>query len=177
MTQERKRQIKRLVERLLLQASVTKPPVPVDRLAQLSGATLRYVPTEEEDISGVLFREGASVIIGVNALHPKTRQRFTIAHELGHLSLHHESEMHVDRGFRYYARDLRSSQANDIREMEANAFAAELLMPTSLLRKDLERLSVDCEDDRVVQELAARYKVSAQAMTIRLTNLSKFESI
>ena len=62
---------------------------------------------------------------------------------------------------------------DDVTEIEANTFAAELLMPKKLLERDLrENLDdIDLGDDASVGRLANRYKVSISAMTFRLTNL------
>ena len=158
------------VELLLQDARVEGPPVPVERIAHMHGALIRYEPFDG-DLSGLLFREQDQIVIGVNALHSKTRQRFTIAHELGHLILHSTKRIHVDRNFRVYARDGRSTTATDSDEITANAFAAALLMPESMLRLDLKDHVIDLENDTKVQELADQYKVSLQAMTFRLINL------
>ncbi len=156
---------------LLQELGVEKPPVPVERIARRIKAEVRYEPFDGE-LSGMLIREGKRVIIGVNASHPKTRQRFTIAHELGHMRLHDEQPpVHVDRGFPVRRRDTRSSQAVDVNEMEANGFAAELLMPAAMLERDLEGKDPDYEDDELTRQLANRYKVSLQAMAVRLATL------
>ncbi len=167
-------QIREAAEELLRQAKVDKPPVPIERLARRLGAEVRYEPLEG-DLSGMLFlEEGGRAIIGVNALHPKSRQRFTIAHELGHLRLHECSGIHVDRKFPIRLRDERSSQAVDYEEIEANGFAAELLMPAAMLEADLDGYAtdfVDYDDDDLIRHLADKYKVSTQAMAFRLLNL------
>jgi Zn-dependent peptidase ImmA (M78 family) len=156
---------------LLWQSKVEKPPVPVERIARRLKAEVRYEPFDGE-LSGMLFREGGRVIIGVNASHPKTRQRFTIAHELGHMTMHDERHrIHIDRGFPVRRRDVRSSEGEDVEEMEANGFAAELLMPAVMLERDLEGKDPDYEDDELTRWLANRYKVSLQAMAVRLANL------
>jgi Zn-dependent peptidase ImmA (M78 family) len=54
-------------------------------------------------------------------------------------------------------------------EIQANRFAAELLMPTDHLTRDLN--SLRRIEKRTVALLAAAYKVSPEAMKIRLTNL------
>src|ERR1039457_3470177 len=65
-----------------------------------------------------------------------------------------------------------SSSGEDQEEVEANRFAAELLMPGELLAKDLETLLLtDFLDERRMQQLAKRYAVSVQAMTNRLISL------
>jgi Zn-dependent peptidase ImmA (M78 family) len=177
--------IQKPVEKILKAHGVVKPPVPVERIALARGTQLRYVPYEGE-MSGMIAREDGVVVIGVNALHPKTRQRFTIGHELGHLELGHldalyESGLHVDRNFRNFRtmprremrRDEVSSQAVDIAEIEANAFAAELLMPTEIIERDLRKNGVDPDDDELILSLAKKYQVSVQAMTFRLAKLTE----
>ncbi|MDQ2977157.1 MAG: ImmA/IrrE family metallo-endopeptidase [Acidobacteriota bacterium] len=171
-------QINKIVEQLLKRASVTKPPVPVERIARLLDVEIRYV-SFQGDISGMVAREGKHPVIGVNTSHSTARQRFTIAHEIGHLELGHLPEgnggddVHIDRDFKVMLRDSNSSQATDPTEIEANAYAAALLMPRSMLIKEQELSSgFDIEDDRLIKGLAARYKVSAQAMTYRLNNIA-----
>lgn len=161
-------------ERVLRDAGIKEPPVHVERVARRQGAQMRYEPFRGE-LSGVLFRENGRTIIGVNSLHPKTRQRFTIAHELGHLLLHDNHNLHVDKNFRVERRDLLSAQGIDLKEIQANGFAAELLMPTFMLNHDAFELSLDYESDEIVRRLADKYGVSLQAMIIRLTQLGLIE--
>ncbi len=164
-------QARDVAKEVLRQSKVERPPVPVERIARRLKAEVRYEPFDGE-LSGMLFREGGRVIIGVNASHPNTRQRFTIAHELGHLRMHDERHpIHVDRGFPVRRRDVTSSQAVDVEEMEANGFAGELLMPAAMLERDLEGKDLDYEDDELTRWLANRYKVSLQAMAVRLATL------
>lgn len=164
------RNIRSLASGLLKQATVESPPIPIERIAKLKGATIRYVPFEGR-ISGLLYQDEDQTIIGVNKLHPKTRQRFTIAHELGHLLLHSDEELYLDRDFRIALRNEHSSESTDINEIQANSFAAELLMPFAMLRGDLRGHVLDYENDDEIRTLANRYKVSLQAMIFRLTNL------
>lgn len=169
----RRQRIQPVVEGLLARVGVTEPPIPVESIAKLCGADIRFAPFDGNngDVSGMLYQDGMRTIIGVNALHARTRQRFTMAHELGHLCLHSADKLHLDRDFRVAWRDEKSSQATDVSEIEANEFAAELLMPAAMLERDLHGHRVDYEDDEQVSKLATRYRVSLQAMVIRLTNL------
>lgn len=108
-------------------------------------------------------------IIGVNSLHPPQRQRFTLAHELGHLQLHRdilEEQVHLDRGS--LRRDWLSSQGVDECEMEANAFASELLIPSELLERALAGRRIDIEEEDEVGALARKFRVSPAAMRYRL---------
>ena len=149
-------------------------PIPVEELASRAGAQLSFEPFEG-DVSGVLFREEAEIIIGVNSAHPATRQRFTIAHELGHLLLHPGKPLIVDRWVRVNLRNSKSSLATDRQEIEANQFAAELLMPRELVYSEVQRLfplpQSFGDDEGLIVELARRFNVSGEAMGIRLQNL------
>ena len=110
-------------------------------------------------------------MIGINRNQAAVRRRFTIAHELGHLLLHERFQVHVDRGFRVRLRDGLSSEGTDRDEMEANRFAAELLMPIGFLRDDLRTQEFDLANDSELRALAKRYGVSMQALAIRLNGL------
>ncbi len=169
MNNQRRELIKSQVQKLLKAGRIHRPPVRVQFLARNLGIKVRYEPFERE-ISGVLYRDKESTIIGVNALHHKNRQRFTVAHEIGHYVLH-KIDVHVDKGYQFILRDSASSQATDALEIEANQFAAELLMPAHMLRKDVREYLKDLEDESNLQKLAAQYEVSAQAMAFRLANL------
>lgn len=155
--------IRREAQRVLDQMKINRPPVPVEKIAAALGATIKYAPYEGE-IAGMLVRSNGEIVIGVNSLHHPNRQRFTIAHELGHLLLHKE-DVHIDRAFR----NAVSSQAIDPNEIEANRFAAELLMPFSMIN-DADISQIDVEDESALRELAQKFMVSLQAMTFRVTN-------
>lgn len=164
--------IRQRVNKLLHDNWDGRPPVPVERVAGMLGARLRYSPFDGE-LAGMLLRDGKNIVIGVNSLHHINRQRFTIAHECGHLLLHKGKDVHIDRSFRINRRDELSSKAIDPEEIEANRFAAELLMPQDSLLSDLRDFDIDIEDDGQLKELADRYQVSVQALTHRITNLLK----
>jgi Zn-dependent peptidase ImmA (M78 family) len=162
------------VEKLITLAQVRRAPVPVDRIAKLAGAEVAYNNFNNE-VSGVLIRRGGKSVIGVASEQSKERQRFTIAHELGHLLLHEGEEVHVDKVFKVNFRSPVSSAAVDVEEIEANAFAASLLMPIGFLRSDLRGVLFDIEDDEQVEVLAQKYGVSTQAMGYRLMNVFSLE--
>jgi Zn-dependent peptidase ImmA (M78 family) len=165
-----RRKIETEVNRLLRETGTAGAPIDVEKIANVLGIAIRRTPTNDE-ISGFLLRNpDGQAVIGVNTLHHPNRQRFTIAHELGHFILHKQEEVHVDRAV-IKLRDGASSKGEDPDEVEANGFAAELLMPTGFLSGDLERFTLtDLLDDRRMQQLAKRYQVSVQAMTNRLVS-------
>jgi Zn-dependent peptidase ImmA (M78 family) len=70
-----------------------------------------------------------------------------------------------------FFRDTKSGYGIDEKEVEANTFASELLMPEGALRKAIRAKPFDANDDAAVRRMAARFGVSAFALTIRLTKL------
>lgn len=159
---------------LLKQYAIKSPPVPVERIAKLLSVRVEYAPLDDE-LSGLAYIRDKVPIIGINALHAPNRKRFTLAHELAHVQLH-QSELkravHVDRG--PLRRDALAAEGVDPIEIEANAFAAELLMPTHFLISALKSQPVDLEDDDdAIATLAKRFRVSDAAMRYRLNSLGE----
>ncbi|KAM3108257.1 ImmA/IrrE family metallo-endopeptidase [Phormidesmis sp. 146-33] len=179
----RRKYIRQTVSQLLKAHGISEAPVDVVALASDMG--IEVLPTEADDsLSGFLFRGegGQQPVIGVNSAHHARRQRFTIAHELGHYVLHGAEKVHYDdksRGFQVHLRSAVSAEGSDRLEVEANAFAAELLMPAAFLERDLENVShIDVVDeDPIFNELVEKYGVSKRSMTLRLSHLGYVSDI
>ena len=156
---------------LLARWQITDLPTPIERLAELEGATIVRRPAEGAQ-SGFLYRDGSNKIIGVNSKTSAKRQRFTVAHEIGHLVLHPSNGLIVDH--QIDNRDELSSLGIDQREIEANAFAAALLMPRdhviSQIRQVVQQPDVP-RHERLILLLAKKFDVSSAAMSYRLINL------
>ena len=114
-----------------------------------------------EPVAGACCRNGAGAVVWVNGAHSLPRQRFTLAHELGHVWIDHEVGTEVDD-----LTTLGGGTTNPL-EIEANAFAAEFLVPAAGLRW---RVGASPSLDDVVV-LAAEYGVSAIMLTYRLKQL------
>lgn len=148
-------------ELLLLRAGVTRPPVEVAKLAEQCG--VRVIPHElPQALSGAFLQLEDGAVITVNESQFSGRQRFTVAHELGHYLLRHHDRFHID---------LSEPTAigeppgyNWVHEREANEFAASLLMPAAMMREFVP-------EARSVRKLAERFDVSPMAMSYRLRNL------
>lgn len=155
---------------MLKRGRVRRAPVPIEKLAAILGVEIRYRPFSGE-LYGMVHRgRDGSAVIGVNSSDATSRQRFTVAHELGHLLLHEDTSLHIDERFPIGLRTRISGLAVDEREVEANQFAAELLMPLEFVRKDVDFLR-GTDVDVAIAKLARKYKVSIEAMTIRLSAL------
>jgi len=174
----------RAARRVVVGEGIESAPVPVQKIAR-KYAHLMY-ETLPDDVSGMLLplpseaQERRWAIV-VNEAHAPVRQRFTIAHELGHLLLHRYTTPHADGKFVVWFRNERSSKGSDREEVEANQFAAELLMPGRLVLAQATKLGLDLGDSdadaatgkltRVLGRLALKFEVSVQAISFRLANL------
>jgi len=164
--------------RVLDDLGIQEAPVPVEQVALLLGLRVERAALGD-DVSGLLVVQDDLGVIGVSSTQALVRQRFTIAHEIGHFLLHKKGmPVFIDKQFfkPYLAafRDATSSKGYDRKEREANSFAAALLMPASMVRQAIADLGVDFADEDVVDELAKRFQVSRQAMTFRVANLGIF---
>ena len=149
-------------------------PVPVKELAlQLDIISIEALETEGFEGGLLTDANKAEGIILVNeASHPR-RRRFTIGHELGHFLI----PTHLpkdDNGFLCSFDDIRRTHASTgdraaEMEVEANRFAALLLMPTPAFRRDMRRRKgADLEH---VIELSEKYDTSREATARRYVSL------
>ena len=145
-------------------------PVDVEQVAQQLNIIIRMQELEEH-VSGVLVIKEGRAVSGVNKDHHPHRQRFTIAHEIGHYLLHRESGRVFIDAAPVFFRDENAASGRDPQEIAANQFAAELLMPRRELRELVSQQPIDVFDEAAVRQLASQFGVSAQALTIRLTRL------
>ena len=109
--------------------------------------------------------------MSINILESSKRQRFTKSHELGHFVFRHEG----------ISNRLQEPKVNNAKERAANQFAAELLMPKTLLTKAIDQMSNDylmtwdeldkLDDDIIISYLSDKLDVSKDAMKYRLINL------
>lgn len=157
----------KLLQALFKQVPALPIPVPVDEIALVLDIE-RVQELETDGFEGglVMFSDKSSGIILVNKRSPRQRRRFTVGHELGHFL----NPWHVpatSEGFRCTASDMRkfsSPPRNDSAEqmeVEANRFAAGLLMPDAQFRKDLRQLGGP--EIQHILTLADKYDTSKEA--------------
>lgn len=113
-------------------------------------------------VAGCCWRDGEQVVLWVNGTHALVRQRFTLAHELGHLRCGHDGAIPVET-FKTLG-----GKTTDSREVQANAFAAELLAPAVGIKAMVDGSDPDMED---VVRIAAAHGVSTIAALYRLNSL------
>ena len=142
-------------------------PIDVLKLAEELGVNIEPANLAP-DISGIFVIKNDKPYIRYSKNDIKTRVRFTIAHELGHWLLHSKSTpLFIDRTPKIMFRNIESSTGEIHKEREANSFAAALLMPEILIKKEMSKLKMG----DAVEQLADIFEVSTQAMSFRLSNL------
>jgi Zn-dependent peptidase ImmA (M78 family) len=154
---------------LIKKFEIESAPVPVEQVARRLGAEVVY-RAFEGDVSGMVYRNDNEKVIGVNSSHPPNRQRFTVAHEIGHLVLHKGKQVYVDS---FEGRINWRDGARDGVEADANAFAAELLMPREFISKEVAQAMEEpaASPKQLVATMAKRFRVSQLSMQFRLENL------
>lgn len=164
-----------------------QPPVPVEDIADLLYLLAIDVTDHlPPNTAGRLYAEDR--IIEVKKSDADVRKRFTIAHEVGHYQLHVMAEALLHNGHACSDDLVSNTSATetpplidleatvsiasrpivvDTRrlEIEANRFAAEILMPVPLLEAAVAQFGSD------VTYLAKLFDVSSQAMQFRLEKL------
>jgi hypothetical protein len=137
----------------------------IEGLAALRGAIVRR--EQLTGCEGRLVKRGKHGIISIKAdIGEVGRERFTIAHELGHFELNHSnSELMICAG-----KDIQiwNDKSKNI-EASANLFAAELLMPETMFKplcaKDEPSLAL-------IENLAEEFRTSLQATALRYVGFS-----
>lgn len=139
-------------------------PVDVKKICDSIGISVQYVDFEEierrsgVEVSSVLTWKNGQYTILVNDCYSDASARFAIAHELGHYFIHAKD----------HPKDITASFRGDgsQKELTANKFAAELLMPEKLLEEEYGKMVIPVSDT-----LARKFKVPKDEMCKRLDHL------
>ncbi|MDX6438991.1 MAG: hypothetical protein QOF45_1574 [Gaiellaceae bacterium] len=150
-------------QEVLSALGMTEPEVDIDKAALLLGARVIPHRYSTDALSGFLLYLSDGPVISTNSGQSRGRQRFTLAHELGHLILGHHADYHLDLTSSVSAGDPPGYDWKH--ERAANTFAANVLMPAGLIRQDW------AEEGATAPRLAKRYGVSQEAIGIRLASL------
>lgn len=137
-------------------------PINLLEVSRLMNARMRYDEQLTNDISGLIVKNpGEPAQILINPNEPLSRQRFTWAHELGHLA--ERTTLAADYDYSFV--DLRKPGTYDSHEFYADEFAGALLMP----HYKIEEMQ---NQGKGTVEMAKYFGVSYPAMTMRLHRLA-----
>lgn len=157
---------------LLKELRISSYPIDPYAIAEKIGIVVK-----EDDADGyagmIILVEGEALISVRRSTREASRKRFTVAHELGHYKI----PGHLSPGvpsFRCSDGDLNTFQGHAKKEIEANKFAAELLMP-----EDHFRARIEGEDlgHQLIQELMNEYDTSLTATCLRYAHLQKSHAL
>lgn len=165
--------INKLIEELLEKNEVIEPPVDVEKIAKMLKITVVKRPYKDKGrLAAMLVRSKNRVIIGVNESHNKQKQRFSIAHEIGHFFLHKGEDLIVDKEFTINFRDYKTKNGEYSQEKDANYFAGCLLIPDKFLIEDLKSYELNVLKQKTFEEVAKdlykKYNVSLISMQLRI---------
>jgi Zn-dependent peptidase ImmA (M78 family) len=152
----------------LLDTYWSDQPMPVDPVAIATLLGVQVLKgTLPENIAGVLMKRfGRDPRIVVQAGDSENRRRFTVAHELGHFVYRGATAVADEEQYEYIdERSLLARAGTDPSEIFANQFAAELLMPESVVREAARRVR------NATAVLTGQFGVSQEAMSYRLRTL------
>ncbi len=136
-------------------------PIKVLEIANKMGLKVFKATFDRDDVSGMLKAQEGEIYISEK--DNINRQRFSIAHEIGHYVLHYKGKVFEERDNRKHIsyRDSLSSLGFSIKEIEANFFAANLLMPEDKV-KEL------CRKGYSINQMADFFGVSSTGISSRL---------
>jgi len=161
-----KEYLEELTSQILLDNDMLyKVPVDIVGIAKAYGISV-YEGELNNEISGAIRYDSKNnkFEILINKNNAKSRQRFTIAHELGHYFLHRDmlknSDVHIDTLYRIVAQIDKQTKEQ---EKEVDYFAGALLMNKLTIEELIDNYNIE--------ELAEIFNVSTSAMTVRLNIL------
>lgn len=149
---------------LIKEFGLTAPPVGVEAILRARGVMVKRHTIKEIDYAVTFFYKGR-YYVSVNVCNPG-RDRWSLAHELGHIELGHYRTYDLDT----LAEDRLTEKERRILDREADIFARDLLMPAAWVKSAVKgpaRLET-------IDELADMFEVSWEAMMIRMDELGLF---
>ena len=156
----------RPAERMLMELGIERPDqIDLEAVAWASGAVVKYRPLDECEAMIVGAEQRAIITVNSNTL--PVRQRFSVAHEIGHW--HH----HRGRVLVCGAADIGNPahRAPDP-EVQADQFASDLILPNYMVRPriaKLKRLSLSG-----AREIADEFNASVTATLLKLADADYF---
>ena len=145
-------------EKALGENFIDSPPVVIHELAENYGLTVFTAAFDDKEIAGYIDFDEKRIV--VNKEDTVGRQNFSIAHELGHWIMHPDQVKTDENNIRIIYRKPIGGETDPL-EIEANAFAAYLLVPEEMLQAHQKKTAI---------ELAHLFNVSQSLIGFRRIN-------
>lgn len=155
-----------MARKLLKDSGITKPPVDLKVILHSKGYEYLEIDSFLNDIDAIFLNKDGRIYAAVNAKHHVYRQRFSLAHEFGHILLRHDVTYYKSDASLDNPPTEKSHSAGSPFEAEANAFAGELLVPLDMLKMEFKKT-------KDVQELSKKFLVSKEVIGIAISNHMK----
>ncbi len=149
---------KAAAEKALENNFIESPPVIIHELVENYGLTVFKASFDDKEIAGYIDFDKKWIV--VNNEDAVVRQNFSIAHELGHWIMHYNEVKTDQNNIRIVYRRPMGGETEPV-EIEANAFAAYLLVPEEMLKQHQEKSDL---------ELAQLFNVSQSLIGFRRMN-------
>lgn len=141
--------------------------VPTDLKKICDGYGIEYIEIDDQDeLDGALIKIDGMTVAMLNKAKSYVRGRFTLAHELAHIFLHHDKRDFYDHNSENEPDFVDFHESKPAKEQEADAFASELLIPYEQLKNYQDKFAN-------LEELARLFQVSKPAMSIAVANFFK----
>lgn len=159
MSQVRTAFVRQMAKKILRESGITAPPVDLLQILRHNGIKYEEVDDFPDTVDALIIEDGTTIYAAVNAQQHFHRQRFSLAHELGHYFLHRDNTfgdpITIDS----------PAEADDFgtkspMETEADNFAGELLVPLEMLKLHV---------GKSIPELSKVFRVSEQAMGVAVS--------
>lgn len=140
----------------------------LEEIANSLGAIIEFGAMD--GCEGRIIMSGTSALIKINnSINNFGKQNFVIGHEIGHFMLHKDLRLFVDD-----SKTLSEWHQKGLHEQQANEFAEELLMPTTLFKNLVngKKLSLN-----LIEEVAKYFQVSLTATIIRYSRVGQFPTM
>jgi IrrE N-terminal-like domain len=162
MSQVRNHFVRQMAKKILAESKIKAPPVDLLQILAAYGIGYEEVDEFPETVDALIIEDGIKFYAAVNAKQHLHRQRFSLAHELGHYFLHRngmpEDAVTIDNA--PTGEDEMVAPTKSPAEIEADLFAGELLVPFEMLKGHVSK---------TLPELSKLFLVSEQVVSIAIT--------
>lgn len=165
MTVAQRKEINRLAE-TIREGLELDLPVKIEEAVERLGGTLEFAPLDSK-IEALVQKNGERFKIIVRDTNPPKRNRFSVAHELGHLFLHMGYLLDPDKwtNAQEYTDSVYFRYGHGVEEDEANEFAAAFLMPESEFKNAVQTAAENGECS--LEDIAKFFDASTAAVSRR----------